>query len=334
MSEITQHQTTAEIDSIDVPHKGFIDSYGLYTTRRPSVTLAVQRNVTAPLMFRNTDNESAETQVFDDITRAQANPEKFITKERLTGLDLLRALDDSEDLISGEYRHNEPPALEEAINLDSLTYGMAGTGDNDYGMKSRVVTGYSYSIEEYSVTDVETRNKVFESGTMTDEEGEQSQGLFEEARIKPGNAFVQFLTVEAATPGMLAYVMHNMLNTGGYGARETRSGKTLDNSIRAAVIADHPVRLANAELLTDYGLDTASDDAIGAALQKYLTNAARADWDVYGDEGISELESFPEWFEGLHNIAAREQSDARTDLREMFVTDTQAAFKSIEEADG
>ena len=307
-------------ETIDFPETGFIDQYSLYMKRRPSIVLAIEREVVDPILIRNSEPDSAETQVINGTTRAQSNPEKFTTKERLTGLDLLRRLDEDGDLIDDEYAYNEPPAIEKAINLDTLTYGMAGTGNQDYGMKSRLVAGYTYSTGEYDIMQGETRNAAYESGSMTDDEGDHSQALFEQVRVQPGNSFMHFLTLEAGTPAMLAYVLHNVLNTTGYGARETRSGKTIQNHIRALVIAEQPALLSVGEFLRMHDPDPG---AVTDALKEYMDEHARIDWEV-ALEG-----EFPEWFESLLDVAGRRRDDADEVLRELFVEDTADAFDSI-----
>lgn len=324
--------STITTAGLDFPEHGFVDQYSFYMKRRPSVTLAVEREVVDPLLIRNTESDRAETQVIAETTRAQSNPEKFTTKERLTGLDLLRQLDEDGEVIDSAYAYNEPPSLEAAINMDSLTYGITGTGDQDYGMKSRLFAGYTYTTDEYDVMNAETRNKAFESGTMTDDEGEHSQGLYEQVRIQPGNSFVHFLTLEAGTPAMLAYVLHNILNTHGYGARETRSGKTIANNIRAVVLSEHPVLLSTGEFLEQYDPE-ADSDAIGTALGNYLRASERADWDIYGDEQVNDTPAFPGWFTELRAVAGRHRADSREVLRELLRADTEAARENIPDLD-
>lgn len=309
---------------INFPKTGFVDEYGFYMKKRPSVTLAVKRQVTDPLLIRNSEPDRAETQVIGDKTRAQSNPEKFTTKERLNGLNLLRRLDQDGDLISDEYAYNEPPALKDAINLDALTYGMTGTGDQDYGMKARLVAGYTYTIDEYDVLQSEIRNAAYESGTMTDEEGDHSQALFEQVRVQPGNAFPHFLTLEAGTPAMLAYVVHNVLNTHGYGARETRSGKTIQNEIRGLILSDQPALLSVGEFLEEHDPDVESFDE---ALGEYVNDHARADWMI-----SLASEGFPDWFSDLLRVAGRKDGNSADILRELFVEDTQRAYDGIPNA--
>ena len=311
--------------TIDFPETGFVHEYEFYMKERPSVTLAIERDVVDPLLIRNSEPDRAETQVIADTTRAQSNPEKFTTKERLSGLNLLRRLDDGGDLISEEYAYNEPPELSEAINLDTLTYGMTGTGDQDYGVKSRLVAGYTYTVEEYGIMQAETRNAAFESGTMTNDEGDHSQALYEQVRVQPGNAFPHFLTLEAGTPAMLAYVLHNVLTTHGYGARETRSGKTVDNDVRAVILSEQPALLSVGEFLAEEDPDVESFDE---ALERYIQSQMREDWTMY-----TESDGFPTWFDDLLSIASREAPDATETLRELFVEDTAAAKEGIPKAE-
>jgi CRISPR-associated protein Csc2 len=223
--------------TLEYPSKGLVESFGIYRKEKPSITLVVRRDVTEPTLFRNSNHDRAETQEFGEKLHAQVNGEKFTSKERLTGLDLLRQLDD--DLVHEDYAYNEPTNLEESLNVGTLTYGLAGTGDQDFAIKSRVVEGYTYTTEEYDLMNKETRNAVYESGTMRDVDGKQSEALFDFVKVQPGNDLVHFITLEAATGPMLLYVMHNILNTGKYGARETRTGRNVRNEIVGVILGEH-----------------------------------------------------------------------------------------------
>lgn len=319
---------------LNFPEKGLIDrdDYSLYTTRRPSVVLAIEREVVNPILIRNNETEQAETQTINGTTRAQANPEKFTTKERLTGLDALRQFDEGADLIEDTYRHNEYPALDEAINMDSITYGATGTGDQNYSMKSRLMTGYTYTVDEYDIIGSETRNQAHESGTMHDESmgdgngNSQSSALYEVTPIQPGNSFVQFQTIEAPTPGMVAYVLHNVLNTQAYGARETRTGKTINNSVRAVIFSDQTALLSAGEFLQT---EDPSTDTVSEALGSYIESAERAHWDVYTDGTVTAYPDYPDWLATLLDTAARRDEGSADTLREEFLADTQAAQDAI-----
>lgn len=304
--------------TLEYPDKGLVESFSIYRTRKPSVTLIVKRDVTEPTLFRNSNHDRAETQEFSDRLHAQVNGEKFTSKERLTGLDLLRRLDG--DLVDDEYTYNEPADLEQSLNVGTLTYGLAGTGDQDFAIKSRVVEGYTYTTDEYDLMNKETRNAVYESGTMRTDEGEQSEALFDFVKVQPGNDLVHFITLEAATGPMLLYVLHNILNTGKYGARETRTGRNVRNDILGIVLGEHDTSLSTGELLMEYHED---GDDIADSIGEYVTATCRSDWDVFG--GFDGADSVPEWFKRMQAVAAREADDADEVLREEFTRLTDEA---------
>lgn len=294
--------------------KGLVDGFELYRRRKPSTTIVVKRNIVEPTLFRNSNSDRAETQEFGDELHAQMNGEKFVSKERLTGLDLLRKLDDGESLISEEYTYNEPADFAESVNMDSLTYGLAGTGDQDFAIKSRVIAGYTYTTEEYDLMNKETRNAVYESGTMRNEEGEQSQALFDYVKVQPGNSLVHFLTIESGTEEMLLYALHNVLNTKRYGARETRTGKNVQNEILSVIQGEHDTSLSTGELLLNYHEYGAG---IEESIAAYLQNVRKPDWDIYSDE-MDQFEDLPNDLKGLIETASREDEAADDDLRSRF----------------
>jgi CRISPR-associated protein Csc2 len=308
--------------TLETPDTGLVESFDIYRKRKPSVTLVVHREIVEPTLFRNSNHDRAETQEFGDKLHAQVNGEKFTSKERLTGLDLLRRLDDGldDDLVHENYAYNEPTDLDESLNVGTLTYGLAGTGDQDFAIKSRVVEGYTYTTEEYDLMNKETRNAVYESGTMRTEEGEQSEALFDFVKVQPGNSLVHFITLEAATPEMLLYVLHNVLNTGKYGARETRTGRNVRNSVIGLVLGDHDTSLSTGELLMEYH-ESGSD--LSESIAKYVADVRRSDWEVYGE--IDGADAFPSWYDRLHEVAARESNDADEVLRDELQSLTESA---------
>ncbi len=299
--------------TLDYPDKGLVESHSIYRTRKPSVTLVVRRDVTEPTLFRNSEHDRAETQEFGEKLHAQVNGEKFTSKERLTGLDLLRRLDEDGSLIHEDYTYNEPKSLDGSLNLGTLTYGLAGTGDQDFAIKSRVVEGYTYTNNEYDLMNKETRNAVYETGTMQDDDRNQSQALFDFVKVQPGSSFIHFITLEAATGSMLLYVLHNILNTGKYGARETRTGRNIRNTILGVILGDHDTSLSTGEFLLEY---YGEDDQLTESLGEYIETVRREDWDVYGT--FNGAEEVPSWFHELHTVASREGDNADDILREEF----------------
>jgi CRISPR-associated protein Csc2 len=162
---------------------------------------------------------------------------------------------------------------------------------------------------------------------MRNDEGEQSEALFDLVKVQPGNSLVHFVTLEAATRGMLLYVLHNVLNTGKYGARETRTGRNVRNSVIGIVLGKHDTSLSTGELLMEYH-DPSDDEAdLLDDIGTYVEDVRRSDWKVYGE--IAGADAFPAWFDRLHEIAAREVDDADQVLREEFASLTTEARETL-----
>ncbi len=286
-----------------IPDDGFAEKYEIYRRARPTVTLVVLRTVTDPILFRSTDSERAETQEFNGTIHAQVNGEKFVSKERLTGLNLCRELDEKkETIISAEYTYNEPiPSLPKSQTADLLTYGLAGTVSGaTFSQKSRVIEGYTYSLEPYDLMNKETHNALYESGTMRDETGGQSEALFNPVKVQPRTHFVHFITLEAGTREMFLYLIHNILNTGRYGARETRTGRNMKNEIVGLITSESDSSLSCGELICDYIKDAKNEFSraeIQAAISAYIDNHKRADWRIYHakDFSLAQGSEFPKW---------------------------------------
>lgn len=311
--------------SFNTPEKGFADGYSIYRKQKPSITLVIKRNVVGPVLIRNSDPDRAETQEFGDQIHAQANGEKFVSKERLTGLDLLRDLDENDRLIDDNYKYNEPEDLETSLNLDVFSYGLAGTGDQTFAFKSHVIEGYTYTTDEYDLMNKETRNAVYESGTMRDEEGNQSESLYEYVKVQPGNSFVHFITIESGTPEMLLYVLHNILNTEKYGARETRSGKNIQNEILGVILGNHNTSLSTGELLMNY-----KTDEVENSVEEYVRDARKSDWEIYSNQlGFEDL---PDWFQEMKEVAALQAEDSKKRLKDELQEFTEKAREVHKEA--
>jgi len=320
-----------------IPNTGFAKNYEIYRRSRPTTTLIVLRTVTDPTLFRSSDPERAETQEFSGVIHAQINGEKFVSKERLTGLNLCRELDVEGDIIAPEYTYNEPLSdLNKSQTADMLTYGLAGTVSGaTYAQKSRVIEGYTYSLERYDLMNKEVHNALYESGTMRDEKGSQSEALFSPAKIQPGMHFVHFVTLEAGTKEMFLYLLHNVLNTNRYGARETRTGKNIRNEIVGVIQSLSDSSLSCGEMIQDHvppEIDKLSEDKIMTTLSSYIEKHKKVDWEVFikGGSGEPKFNDFPEWLTKAINICKRKDEADAGILREALMVLRQEGLRTVQ----
>jgi len=325
-----------------IPNEGFALKYEVYRRARPTITLVVSRTVTDPILFRSTDPERAEMQLFNGNIHAQVNGEKFVSKERLTGLNLCRELDENENIISKEYTYNEPMnSLPKSQTADMLTYGLAGTVSGaTFSQKSHVIEGYTYSLEPYDLRNREAHNALYESGTMRNEKGEQSESFFHPVKVQPNTHFVHFITLEAGTKEMLLYLIHNILNTGRYGARETRTGKNMKNEIVAVITSSGDSSLSCGELINDHVNNAElKEEDIRATILDYITKHKRADWKIYHsknftpkkDEKFPEwFKEFPDWFEDLISVGSRKEIGDINTLKDALIALREEGKASVE----
>lgn len=310
-----------------IPEDGFAKRYEVYRKARPTTTLVILRTITDPTLFRSTDSERAETQEFNGVIHAQVNGEKFVSKERLTGLNLCRELDENENIITKEYTYNEPiNSIPKSQTADLLTYGLAGTVSGaTFSQKSHVIEGYTYSLEPYDLMNRETHNALYESGTMRDEKGGQSEALFNPVKVQPGTHFVHFITLEAGTKEMLLYLIHNILNTGRYGARETRTGRNVKNEIVGIITSAGDSSLSCGELIHDHlteANDEFSREDIQTAVSEYITKHKRSDWQIFyaSDFKPNDGNEFPDWLSNLIKVGSRLEEEGSAVLTDALVT--------------
>lgn len=313
---------------------GLVDKFEMIHEKSPTITLVVKRNVVDNLLLRNSSEGRAEIERLsaDDGEKilAKANGEKFVSKERLTGLNLLRELTSKEEeitewseenrkgLISKNYLYNEAIGLLDSLNMDTLTYGNAGTGNDNFSFKSNVVEGYTYSTREYDVTGKETRNGIRETGTMHDEDMNQSQSLYDLNHVKPGNSFIHFISLWSGTKSNLLYTIHNILNTTEYGARETRTGKNVENEIIGMIQSPNKFSLSTREFLEKHH---SNDKNLEENIRSYIEENKKHNWKIH-------MKNYPDWFQNIVKTASRKE-DKDKELYKQFEETTQQAFEKI-----
>ncbi|MEA5574895.1 type I-D CRISPR-associated protein Cas7/Csc2 [Anabaena sp. UHCC 0451] len=121
-------------------------------------------------------------------------------------------------------------------SIDGYIYGYAvGQGG---AQKSRVITEDAFSVLTTSqVVDTRTSNALFETGTMRDAQGKQSESLFNSEYVRPETHFLDIETLKDVTPDELFYVLGNILRSSRYGAVSSRIGK-VKNTVAQVVFSD------------------------------------------------------------------------------------------------
>lgn len=317
MSEIKILDSWEELKK-KLPSEYFTNKIERSRKIRPELCLIVLREVVDPVLARSSDPERAELFVtrvntkdnegkdsWHEIIRARVNGEKFVSAERLTGLRICRILNQNDgnnwDIISPNYSYNEIfGGLQTAINPDTVTYGAVGTEDETFAIKSRVIEGYTYTLEGYNLLNKEQHNALYETGTMmkvgaeNESEEERGRGLYTHVNIEPPAKMVHFVRIDAPTKEMLLYVIHNILNTTTYFARSTRKG-IIRNRIMGIVFSEIAIGLSSGELIKElFGAEIQNEytrEEVFNAVKTYVNKHKNVFWKIMWDEKGDEFKN-------------------------------------------
>jgi CRISPR-associated protein Csc2 len=184
----------------------------------------------------NTVRTQAGLTTTDSLSRLVMFKRKQTTPERLTGRELLRALNlttaDKNDQekcceYNGEGSCKKCP--------DCIIYGFA-IGDSG-SERSKVYSDSTFSLTAYEKSHRSfTFNAPFEGGTMS-EKGVMRNALGELDHVLPEITFPAVETLRDSTYEGFIYVLGNLLRTKRYGAQESRTG-TMKNHLIGIVFSD------------------------------------------------------------------------------------------------
>ena len=353
---MTEGKTWRDLKEI-LPKEYFAERVERSRKERPEVCLIVIREVVDPVLARSSDPERAElhiTRTSDnkEVVRARINGEKFTSAERLTGLNLCRLLNNTEEtswtIISPKYLYNEiAGGLADGINPDTVTYGAAGVESGDtFSIKSRVIEGYTSTLEPYNLLNKEQHNALYETGTMIkvggegDTTEEHGRGFYTHVNIEPPTKMVHFVRIESPTKEMFLYVLHNLLNTTTYFARSTRKG-SIRNSIVGVIFSHASIGLSSGELIkekfnTEVPKNEYSTIEVLTKLKQYVGNHKNDLWKILWDEPInpeSEKTEFQKTIAPILDVALLKDESGKEILRECLVeltTQSKESYVKIE----
>lgn len=159
------------------------------------VNMVVIREIIAPAVFRNAEQEITDIEVDGEIY-ARAVPNKFKYRERSQGLQVLRYLN-----AGGRYPQNRTtikgrkPA--EVFDLNALVFGDSSQdGERVYPIKAAVNYSDALSLQPLIHCIGETfHNRAFEDGSLFDAvKHESSRNIFSRHFLKPGTLLLQVLS--------------------------------------------------------------------------------------------------------------------------------------------
>ena len=193
------------------------------------VAVALVREIVAPTVFRNAEEEITDIEDRDGVRRVRATPSKFKFGERGRGLLVLRAWNVGGRLPQNRTAVGEAMPVGKALDLNTLVFGDSALwGTRVLPVKATVQYSDALSTVPYRDAVGESfHHRGDETGTLWDAEGKKNtENLFTRHFIQPGTLLVQVLTSNGRQlpPIGLDHLLLSLGLAGSYGGQTSVTG--------------------------------------------------------------------------------------------------------------
>ena len=193
------------------------------------VAIALIREITAPTVFRNAEEEITDIEDRDGVRRVRATPSKFKFGERGRGLLVLRAWNVGGRLPQNRTAVGDRMPLRDALDLNTLVFGdSAMWGTRVLPVKAAVQYSDALSTVPYRDAVGESfHHRGDETGTLWDAEAKRNtENLFTRHFVLPGTLLVQVLTSNGRQlpPIGLDHLLLSLGLAGAYGGQTSVTG--------------------------------------------------------------------------------------------------------------
>ena len=193
------------------------------------VAVALAREIVAPTVFRNAEEEITDIEDRDGVRRVRATPGKFKFGERGRGLLVLRAWNVGGRLPQNRTAVGEAMPVGKAFDLNTLVFGDSALwGTRVLPVKATVQYSDALGTVPYRDAVGESfHHRGDETGTLWDAEGKKNtENLFTRHFIQPGTLLVQVLTSNGRQlpPIGLDHLLLSLGLAGSYGGQTSVTG--------------------------------------------------------------------------------------------------------------
>ncbi len=193
------------------------------------VAIVLVREIVAPTVFRNAEEEITDVVGLDQVRRVRAVPAKFKFGERGRGLMVLRALGVGGRLPQNRTAIGQRVDIGRAFDLNTLVFGdSAMHGTRVLPVKAAVQYSDALGAKPYGDCVAESfHNRSDETGTLFDaEKKENSSNLFTRHYILPGTLLLQVLSANGRQlpPIGLEHLLLCLGLAGSYGGQTSVTG--------------------------------------------------------------------------------------------------------------
>ena len=206
------------------------DTYLMPTRRNAGhVAVALIREITAPTVFRNAEEEVTDIEDRAGVRRVRATPSKFKFGERGRGLLVLRAWNVGGRLPQNRTAVGDRMPVRDALDLNTLVFGDSTMwGTRVLSVKAAVQYSDALSTVPYRDAVGESfHHRGDETGTLWDAENKKNtENLFTRHFVLPGTFLVQVLTSNGRQlpPIGLDHLLLSIGLAGSYGGQTSVTG--------------------------------------------------------------------------------------------------------------
>ena len=200
------------------------------------ITVLLIREVTAPTVFRNAEQEVTDIEDLGRIRRIRVTPNKFKFGERGRGLLILRTWGLGGRLPQNRTAIGSSMPVRKAFDLNTLVFGdSAMMGQKVLPVKAAVQYSDGLSTLPYSECVGESfHNRGDETGTLWDAENKKNtENLFTKYFVLPGTLLIQTLTSNGCQlpPIGLEHLLLSVGLAGSYGGQTSVTGVNIKTHV-------------------------------------------------------------------------------------------------------
>lgn len=206
------------------------------------VAVALIREIAAPAVFRNAEEEITDIEDRDGVRRVRATPSKFKFGERGRGLLVLRAWNVGGRLPQNRTAVGDRMPIRDALDLNTLVFGdSAMSGNRVLPVKAAVQYSDALSTVPYRDAVSESfHHRGDETGTLWDAENKRNTAnLFTRHFVMPGTCLVQVLASNGRQlpPIGFDHLLLSLGVAGSYGGQTSVTGVNVRTHIAGVFAA-------------------------------------------------------------------------------------------------
>ena len=296
------------------------DTYLMPSRRNAGhVAVALIREVTAPTVFRNAEDEITDIEDRAGVRRVRATPSKFKFGERGRGLLVLRAWNVGGRLPQNRTAVGDRMPVREALDLNTLVFGDSTMwGSRVLPVKAAVQYSDALSTVPYRDAVGESfHHRGDETGTLWDAESKKNtENLFTRHFVRPGTLLVQVLTSNGRQlpPVGLDHLLLSLGLAGSYGGQTSVTGVNVRTHIAGIFAARLEAPISSSYELLRALPDTSSVEDLASAVtqsmsEHYRVHAGTEEACGYQRELVAAFERDDPELKGRYEEAAPKVAD-------------------------